>query len=165
MMSIGTKHADVVVVGYGNTLRQDDGFGPIVADKLRERLKEARVRIFTRQLLTVELVADLEFAGLCVLIDAATTGQAGTLCIRDVTPEHSEPATLGHDLSAASLIGLTQRLTGSAPRCILVSAVPEAMELGEGLSDAVAHLVEPAVDGILARIAAYFTAASGCAPT
>ena len=153
--------ATVLVVGYGNILRQDDGFGPAVADRLRDCVNDQRIRILTRQLLSVDLAADLERVGLCVLIDAATTGPRGELAVREVLPEPVEVGTVGHELSAVALLGLTQQLLGRAPRCILLSTLPDSMEFGESLTATVAALVEPAsaliaqlIDDYLAEVAA-----------
>lgn len=147
---------EVIVVGYGNTLRTDDGFGPIVAERLSSSISDARVRVMVRQLLTVELVADLESVALGILIDASTDGIPGVLGVREIVPEVTEIGALGHDLSPAALIGLTQQFSGRAPKCILYSAVPESMELGEGLSAGVARLADRAVESIAERLRDYF---------
>lgn len=153
-MTVPSASAKIVVIGYGNTLRSDDGFGPAVAERLQSSVADPRVRVLSRQLLTVELVADLEPADLCVLVDAVTQGHVGAITVREIAPEPTEPATLGHELSAASLIGLTRQICGRAPVCILVSTVAQNMDLGETLSDDVAALVDAAVTEISARIAA-----------
>jgi hydrogenase maturation protease len=149
------NRAMVLVVGYGNTLRQDDGYGPVVVDRLRERISDGRVRVLTRQQLSSDLAADLERVGFCVLIDAATTGVRGELTIREVQPEPTEIGSLGHELSAGALLGLTQQLLGRAPRCVICSTLPESMELGEGLTATVTALVEPAVAAIARLIDDY----------
>lgn len=149
------NRATVLVVGYGNTLRTDDGFGPVVADRLRDCIADASVRVLTRQLLSMELVADLDRVGLCVLVDAATSGVRGELSMREVLPESTDPGTLGHELSAAALIGLGQQLMGYVPRCVLYSIVPESLDLGEGLTSPVAALVDEAVLAIRQRIDRY----------
>jgi len=145
----------VLVIGYGNTLRRDDGFGPIVAARLRERVQHPQVKILTRQLLSVELVTDLEQADLCVLVDAATTGATGQLDVREVEAQAIEVGSIGHDLSAASLLGLTQQLMGRSPKCILHSTLPASMDLGEELTQHVAALVGPTVDTIARLIGDY----------
>lgn len=156
------RHPNVVVIGYGNTLRSDDGFGQVVAERLRVRLGDhPRVRIHARPLLTVDLIAELEFSELCVLIDAATTLDADTFWRREIEPELSDPATLGHELSAATLLGLTLQLVGRAPRCHLFSVTPRSMDFGEELSPEIAALSEPVVDAIAAMIDRYLVG-GGC---
>lgn len=150
--SASPNTAKVLVVGYGNTLRSDDGFGPAVAQCLAARSNDERVRILVRHLLTVDLVVDLEQSDFCVLVDATTEGPVGRLVVRQIQPEPIEPAALGHELSAASLLGLTQQLAGRAPRCLLVTTAAHTMELGEQLSEAVAKLVDAAAAEILAKI-------------
>lgn len=155
-MSERMQHPEVVVIGYGNTLRSDDGFGQVVAETLRARLGDhPRVRIHARPLLTVDLVAELEFSEFCVLIDAATTRDVDTFWLREIEPELCDPATLGHELSAATLLGLTLQLVGRAPRCHLFSVTPRSMDFGEELSPELAALSEPVVDAIAAMIDRY----------
>lgn len=151
---------EVVIIGYGNTLRSDDGFGPAVAERLSTHISDRRVRIMLRQLLTVELITDLAQARLCILVDASTTGHVGCLNVREVEAESIEIGALDHDLSAASLIGLARQLLGSAPRCFLYSVVPESVELGEQLTPGTAALAEQAVGMILDRVRGYFAEAS-----
>jgi hydrogenase maturation protease len=148
--------AEVLVVGYGNTLRSDDGFGPAVADCLRARFSDPRVRVLTRQLLSLDLVTDLEQSELCVFVDATTVGQVGKLVIRQIAPEFSDIGMLGHELSAASLLGLTQLLARRSPRCVLVSIVPETLALGEHLSDRIAQLIDVAAAEIVATVEQHF---------
>lgn len=157
-MNIPAKGADVLVIGYGNTLRHDDGFGPVVAEKLRAQLKNSRVRILVRQLLTVDLIPELEVVSFCVLVDAATTRDTDTFWVREIAPEPVEPATLGHELSAATLLGLTLQLTGCAPRCQLFSVAPHSMELGEGLSPELVTLSNEVVDAITRTVNHYIAA-------
>ena len=67
--------ADVLVIGYGNTLRGDDGIGPAVAGEI-DRLAVPGVRVIVVHQLTPELAADLAACRRAVFIDAATTGEA-----------------------------------------------------------------------------------------
>jgi hydrogenase maturation protease len=155
------KHQRVVVIGYGNTLRSDDGYGPRVAERLLALVDDARVRVLVRPLLSVDLVGDLEQCGLCVLVDAATTGSVGELQCREIAPASTEIATLGHELAAASLIGLSLDLSGHAPQCALYSVVPESLEIGEELTPRVAELVDAAVSAIRKRIDNYWAEVAG----
>ena len=51
-MTSADPHKPVLVIGYGNTLRGDDGFGPCVASLLAQRTQAADVEILTPQQLT-----------------------------------------------------------------------------------------------------------------
>jgi hydrogenase maturation protease len=150
----------VVIVGYGNSLRGDDGFGPAVAERLADRVGDARVRVLVRHLLTAELAVDLASAQLCLLIDATSQGEPGLLSCREVAPESIEIGALGHDLSPEGLLGLTLAYAGQRPQCWLYSTVAECMELGECLTPRVAAVVEEAVRTVHEQVARFFAKAS-----
>jgi hydrogenase maturation protease len=108
------------------------------------------MRILERQLLTLDLVEELSQAKTCVLLDAATSGDEGALVERDVAANAKDVGALGHDLSPAALLGLTQQLTGAAPHCVLITTKAINTELGETLSPQVAALVDVAVTRVIA---------------
>ena len=66
--------ADALVIGYGNTLRGDDGIGPAVAEAVAA-LGLPGVRVIVAHQLTPELAADLADAQLVVFVDAAVGGE------------------------------------------------------------------------------------------
>ncbi len=156
----------VLVVGYGNTLRSDDGVGPVVAACLAAdpRLRGADVRI--EHQLTPELAADVSGARLLVLVDAADDVPAGEVRVREVAaagspleaghrpPRRSEEAGVSftHHLDPSSLLGLADQLWGSAPRTVLVGVGPATLELGDRLSPEVRAAVPTAIEAAAAAV-------------
>jgi hydrogenase maturation protease len=138
-----------LVIGYGNTLRSDDGFGPYVVRALGERQEASAFRLIEQQLLTVDLIDELAQAEACVLLDAATMGELGTLRVQKVEARDAESAPMGHDLSPAQLLAFTAQLMGHAPHCWLITARARTTELGEELSPEVAALVPAAIERTL----------------
>ena len=67
---------DLLVVGYGNELRCDDGVGPKVAAALQE-MKLPGVRTITCHQLTPELAEPVSQARRVVFVDAAVDAAAG----------------------------------------------------------------------------------------
>jgi len=130
-----------LVIGYGNTLRCDDGFGPAVIAELTARGNVAGVQYLEKQLLTVDLVEELEQVSFCVFVDAATTGDIGALVEKWVEPNDEEITVLGHDLTPSALLALARKLSGKIPTCVLLSTRLLNAELGEILSPEVAALV------------------------
>lgn len=139
----------VLVVGYGNTLRSDDGFGPAVVRELQGRVDAAQVRVLEQQLLTLDLIDAVANCRLLVLVDAAATGNAGELGEREISAGNANTGALGHDLSPEQLLALSRELMGSQPRCLMLSTLPLSMELGETLSPEVAAVVPLAVERVL----------------
>jgi hydrogenase maturation protease len=137
-----------LVLGYGNTLRSDDGFGPYVVRALRALESSRSLRLLEQPLLTVELVEELAQSELCVLLDASTTGDVGTLRVRQIKPCDVEMSVMGHALSPTQLLALTAQLTGRSPVCWLMTARAVTFELGEQLSPVVAALVPLAIERV-----------------
>ena len=114
--------AGVLVVGYGNPLRGDDGVGCHAAGVLAAdpRLKGATV--LARHQLTPELAADIAGASLVVLVDASVTGGApGSVAVRSIQPRRDSPPSWSHHLDPAALAGLAHALYGHVPPMVLVS--------------------------------------------
>ena len=71
--------AGVVVLGYGNTLRQDDGAGPAVADLLSDALTRAGGTCLSAHQLLPEHAAALAAALLVIFVDASIAESAGSI--------------------------------------------------------------------------------------
>jgi hydrogenase maturation protease len=136
-----------MVVGYGNSLRSDDGVGPAVAARLAGDPRLAGVIIRSEHQLTPELAADASQASLLVLVDAGTDEAPGEVSVRRLEPSPVEGGTTWtHHLDPSALVGLARELWGSAPPVIVVSIGPASLEVGEGLTEIVAPAVTRAAD-------------------
>ncbi|MFT3785469.1 MAG: hydrogenase maturation protease [Tepidisphaeraceae bacterium] len=126
----------VLLIGYGNDLRRDDGVGVFVAKQLEEHAPTWTV-IVARQLLPehAEQVAE---ADLVVFIDAAVDVEAGTVRWTKVLPApHAQ--LHAHRLDPPGLIALAGEALGRAPSaCWLVRIGAASLDLGESLSPVVA---------------------------
>jgi hydrogenase maturation protease len=74
--------ARVLIVGYGNPLRGDDGLGWHAAEALRAALPEAEILAVHQ--LTPELAEDASRAELVIFLDAAETGAPGEWRCREI---------------------------------------------------------------------------------
>jgi hydrogenase maturation protease len=145
-----------MVVGYGNSLRSDDGVGPAVAARLAGDPRLAGVIIRSEHQLTPELAADASQASLLVLVDAGTDEAPGEVSVRRLEPSPAEGGTAWtHHLDPSALVGLARELWGSAPPVILVSIGPASLEVGEGLSEVVAPAVTRAADLVATVVEAH----------
>ena len=137
----------ILIVGYGNPLRSDDGLGCLVAEQLRN-LPHAQVLACHQ--LTSDLAELLSKVEMVVFIDAATGGEHGGLRCEQVFPETSA-LRFSHVLSPAAVLGVAQQLYGAAPRAFVVSLCGECFELGEGLSPKIAAKL-PEVVGLVSDL-------------
>ena len=108
-----------LVIGYGNSLRSDDGAGPRVAELLAQT---DDVAVLIRHQLVPELADDLRGRDVVVFVDAAATLPPGAVVSRPLAASQSaEPPGLTHHVSPAALLLLAERLYGARPRAFLVT--------------------------------------------
>lgn len=97
----------VLVIGYGNPGRMDDGLGPAFADAIGQ-MRLPGVEVDSDYQLNVEDAADLSAAGAVLFADASTACPAPFL-FRAVAP--SEEATFStHSLAPENLVAMANAL-------------------------------------------------------
>lgn len=146
----------VLVIGYGNGLRSDDGVGPAVAARLAgdPRLAGADVRAVHQ--LTPELALDASGSSLLVLVDASTDAPAGEVGVKRLDPageaDDAPGEVMSHHVDPAGIVGLARELWGTAPPVVIVSVGIASLEVGERLTPSVEAAVPRAVDAVAAII-------------
>ncbi len=146
---------NVLIVGYGNPLRGDDGVGIAAVEMLRDLgAHSASVRFKALHQLTPELAADLAEVDLAIFIDAACDNVQGEVVHRKVVPARSSPDAFSHHLTPEVLLGLTERLYGTCPEAILFSVGAASFEYGEGLSEPVRAALPALIEEVRAAYAA-----------
>jgi len=123
---------DILVIGYGNELRGDDGLGPLVARAVAAADIPGVCVLTARQLLP-EFAADLAQARRVVFVDAAEGRQKSGV---EVQPLAVENATewCTHHADPRTLLALTRAIYGQAPEAWWLTASGWNFDLGEGLS-------------------------------
>ena len=139
-----------LVIGYGNTLRRDDGAGPWVAERITNLLGTAVDCWIERQLLP-EMAERISQAQRVVFVDA----QSGTteMQVRQLRLDAPSPATGTHYCDPINLLTLAATLFGSAaPLAWLVTIPADDFSHGEGLSATTWHHAERAVEWIATEL-------------
>ena len=144
--------AGVLVVGYGNSLRGDDGIGWHAAGLLATDPRLAGVRVMAQHQLVPELAEDVSRASLVVLVDAAAEGDPGSLLVRRVRPRPPTPATWSHHLDPETLAGLAEALYGSVPPIVLVSVAAGSLAASDRLSAALERALPEVVEVVAAVV-------------
>jgi hydrogenase maturation protease len=134
--------AKVLIVGYGNPLRSDDGLGWQAVRELSRSLESPDVEFLTCHQITPELADKVAAVGTVIFIDATRIGESdpakpGELIVSEVAPFPGSFA-FSHELTPATLLDLGRRLYGSCPRAYTVSLRGESFAFGETLSPSVA---------------------------
>ncbi len=149
----------VLVIGYGNALRTDDGVGWHAARLLAADPRLAGAIVEAHQQLTPELALDISAATLVVLVDATTTTPPGTVTARPLGAGEG-PGASSHHVGPGLLLALARELYGAAPEAWVVSVGVLEMGPGEALSPPVAAAL-PAVANAVARLAARHAGPAG----
>jgi hydrogenase maturation protease len=126
-----TPSSALLVLGYGNTLRRDDGVGPRVADTI-EALALPGVRTLACALLTPELAEPISQVSAVVFVDAAVDAPL-EVQLRQVAPAESSQV-MAHAANPATMLALARDVFGHAPRAWLLTIPIEDMEIGDHLS-------------------------------
>jgi hydrogenase maturation protease len=140
----------VLVVGYGNTLRGDDGLGPRVATVIADR-NLRNVRTLSLAQLTPELAEPLAHAQAAIFIDSVIDcGQAGVTISSIAAVETDAPMT--HQCDPRTLLALAHALYRRAPAAWLVTVAGEDFGLGETPSEVGTRNLREAVNDVAVLI-------------
>jgi hydrogenase maturation protease len=141
--------ADVLVIGYGNPLRGDDGAGWAIAAQLRLLDVASKCEIRTCHQLMPELAADFGEFGAVILIDASAEQEAGTLAIRELAPVAAAGLQVfSHHVTPEALLTMCAELHGRAPRAWLLTIGGKDFGFSEEVSPELAPTISDAVRAI-----------------
>jgi hydrogenase maturation protease len=141
--------ATTLIVGYGNSLRADDGIGWVAAEQLAKIFTDPEVRVLARHQLTFELAAEAANVERLVLIDATQAGIPGRVAVEKIMPSEKTPSAFTHDLKPNELVACARQLYGSAPETWLVSVTGERFAYGDELSPSAAAALPEAIAEVL----------------
>src|ERR1039458_9151480 len=134
--------AGLLVIGYGNTLRRDDGAGPKVADAVAA-LALPGVRSLACPLLTPELADPISRARVAIFVDAAVDAPR-EVQLRMLAPADTSQI-MAHAASPATLLALARDVFGHAPEAWWLTIPAEDLGIGEELSPLAQRGLEIAV--------------------
>jgi len=128
--------AQILILGYGNPLRSDDGLGWRAAEDLAGKFSCDDVEIRSCHQLTPDLVESISKADTVFFIDASREGEPGEVRCKPVLPGPSS-GRFSHQLSPTAILGWSRELFGRCPQAFAVSVCGRCFELGETLSPVV----------------------------
>jgi len=143
--------ADILVIGYGNEVRGDDGIGPRVAEAIAA-VNYPGVRVVRCFQLVPELAADLADAQLAVFVDALANPRRRDIEMRRITAEEMSDWST-HTGDPRALLALTRAVYGRTPEAWWVMVPGEDFGFGEGLSPLAEENVREAIDRIAVLVA------------
>lgn len=169
----------VLVIGYGNVLRSDDGVGVHAAGRLARDPRLARVDVRAVVQLAPELAADFAEMSLVVLVDASVDAAPGQVLVRRLGGDEVAgsggdgggpdgraigslgpsggarpgPGSTSHHVGAEELVAIAGELYGAAPEVVVVSVGVATFDVGESLSPAVAAALPDVADAVAELVA------------
>jgi hydrogenase maturation protease len=120
-----------LIIGYGNTLRRDDGVGIEVAQAIAA-MNLPGVNVITRHQLVPELAAPISEADTVIFVDADASA-TGHPELRPIEPARSGQI-MAHAADPRSLLALSKQAFGGSPRAWSLAIPVEDFDFGFGLS-------------------------------
>ena len=142
----GKGLASLLVIGYGNTLRGDDGVGPRVAEAVGS-LCLPGVHTLICQQLSPEHADLISQADTVIFVDAAVDAPK-EVQLRPLEPNESFQL-FAHAADPRTMLALARDVFGHAPKAWWLTIAAVQMEFGEKLSPETQHGLKDAVGKIL----------------
>jgi hydrogenase maturation protease len=147
-MGKATLPAGVLVIGYGNTLRQDDGVGPKTAEAIAA-LNLPGVTTTTCDLLTPEMAERISQAKTAFFIDASVEA-ALEVRLRKLEPNPT-CQVMAHAADPRTMLALARDVFGHAPEGWWLTIPARRMGIGEDLSTVTRRGMKTAIQAVRAR--------------
>jgi hydrogenase maturation protease len=122
----------LLLIGYGNTLRSDDGVGPKVVEAVAA-LKLPGVETLICDLLTPEVADPISRAETVVFVDAALDAPA-EVQLRPLTPADSSQI-MAHAADPRTMLAFARDVFGHAPEAWWLTIPVKDISIGEHFSD------------------------------
>jgi hydrogenase maturation protease len=136
----------VVIIGYGNSLRRDDGAGIVLAGELATHLAHLGLatKLITGMQLLPEMAAELSHdVSAVIFVDTSADSVAKPVAIIEIDVD-TPTASTGHQLTPATLLVYAALLYGRSPHALLVTLPGVDFGHGEGFSRQVATTIAQA---------------------
>lgn len=139
----------ILVIGYGNPGRQDDGLGPVAAAAIG-KIGWCNVTVMDNYQLTIEDAIELAARDLVWFIDASVSG-GEPYEVRHLSPTFGTTFT-SHLLEPETLLAITEQQFGVCPEAYLLSIRGYTFDFYEGITERAQNNLAKAVALLRRRI-------------
>ncbi len=130
----GEQVSRILIIGYGNLMRGDDGVGCHAAHALEEAFRnDSGVEVIAAHQLTPEMADDVSRSKFVLFIDASSEETPGKIRQARVLAQEV-PMGFSHYLTPSSLLTAAEQLYGDAPQAMSLTLAGWCFELGSKLS-------------------------------
>lgn len=156
---------EIVILGIGNILLSDEGFGVRVVECLQQEYRfPESVKVIDGGTLGLELLRFIKGKNKMILLDAMDGGKApGTLyrlAGTDVDAYFREQVSL-HELGVKDILADLELTGNKVTEVILIGIQPVSLELGLELTPKVADILKDAVGAVLEELKRWKVAVHG----
>jgi len=143
----------VLIIGYGNPLRADDGVGWQAARRLAELRQDEFVETLALHQLTPELAEPISRADLVIFIDASHDGSPGSWKCERLVAGTTAGNSLAHHFTPASLLTYAQAIFQASPFALVISVAGASFAYHEQLTPCVEKALPQVIEHVRAQIA------------
>jgi len=136
----------VLVIGYGNPTRSDDGVGWYVADEIEKAFSD-RVDVLKAHQLTLEMAEDIKDRELVIFVDARADEGGDWIRSEKLSPDFKLGLTV-HHLTPEVLLGACEGLFNKIPEAYIFSIKGVNFDFGEKLSEQTRNAADRAIEQI-----------------
>jgi hydrogenase maturation protease len=136
----------ILLIGYGNPGRQDDGIGVFVANEI-EKAGITGLTIETDYQLNIEYVPAVADADLAIFVDADTSARE-PFEFRKIEPSDKITFTT-HSIKPEGLLALSHDMFGHLTDSYMIGVKGYEFEIAEGLSEKVVENASKAISFIM----------------
>jgi hydrogenase maturation protease len=145
------------IVGIGNVLMGDDGFGPFVIEMLNSRFDfPAHIELVDGGTPGLDFLPYISHARSVIVIDTVSSeGEPGELRIyrdREIIGSAPPPRLTPHQPGLRESLMATELTESSPDEMVLIGVVPELVEQGTRLSKPVHGAVEKAIEAVCSEL-------------
>lgn len=149
-------YAEILVIGMGNVLMQDEGIGVRAVEELEARYElPARVRVVDGGTTGMELFEPMRAADCLIIADAVNADRPHGTLVRIANEEiraFFQTKLSNHQLGLSDLLALLA-FKGETPRHVaIIGMVPHALENRLGLSAPAAAALDGMVDMLVSEL-------------
>ncbi|MCX8070546.1 MAG: hydrogenase maturation protease [Thermodesulfovibrionales bacterium] len=139
----------VALVGYGNTLRGDDGAGIEAARLTKTLSKGLPITLFEYQQLTIDLACILKEFEKIVFFDCSINIPYGTYLISPLTMRLDTPHSMSHHIIPSDLLFCIKTLYGKEPEGLLCQIGGKDFEYGASLKGEILNAIRECANKVV----------------
>lgn len=153
-----TPPRNVLILGVGNLLLSDDGFGVHVINELRNIPLPSSVTLIEAGIVSHQLIPDFHEADLLIFVDAVEAGDVPGSIFKFSPDDMRFMTNLKmslHDMSLMDVLHMTE-LTGKRPETIIIAVQPKdvkscSMELSDEIRAVIPKVIELIIEELKKR--------------